>query len=46
MRVATRQADVEGKVTVRIPRLDVTAHIREGVGDLRRITSVCPDEKD
>jgi len=46
VRTAMRQAEVSGRVTVRIPDLGVKAYLTEGVGDLRRITSVCPDEED
>jgi hypothetical protein len=38
-----RQAEVTGRVKVSIPALDIKAYLTEGVGDLRRITSICPD---
>jgi hypothetical protein len=43
VRTAMRPADVTGRVTVRIPALGVKARLTEGVGDLRRTTTVCPD---
>ena len=41
VRTAVRQAEVTGRVTVRIPALDVEAFLPEGFGDLRRTTSIC-----
>ena len=38
---AVRQAEVTGHITVRIPALDIKAHLTEGVGDLRRTTTIC-----
>ena len=43
VRNAIRQADVTGRVTVRIPELGVKVRITEGFGDLRRTRSVCRD---
>ena len=40
---AIRQAEVTGRLTVRIPALDIAANLPEGVGDLRRTTSLCRD---
>jgi hypothetical protein len=40
---ATRRADVDGRVTVRIPDLGVKAYLPEGVGDLWRTKSGCRD---
>ena len=40
---AIRQAEVTGRVTVRIPALDLEAYLPEGVGDVRRTTSLCRD---
>ena len=40
---AIRQAEVTGRVTVRIPALDIDAYLPEGFGDLRRTTSICRD---
>ncbi len=45
VKTAIRQAEVSGRITVRIPALDVTAYLTEGVGDLRRTTSICKDAR-
>ncbi len=42
-RSVIRQADVAGRVTVRIPELGVKVRITEGFGDLRRTKTVCRD---
>jgi len=40
---AIRQADVTGRVTVRIPALDIEAYLSDGTGQVRRTTSLCRD---